>query len=247
MNRFHERIRPDWPRVLKEILENARKLKAQGVLAFDLDSTLFNNLPRQARIVREFGAAKKIEPLLACAAEHWTEGWDMKTAMRNCGLADDQIERIYVEARHFWAERFFTGTYCLEDVEIQGAADFVNSAVAAGAQVAYLTGRHEGMREGTEQAMKRHGFALPGDADGRVRLIMKPRLRMHDDDFKRDAHAQVAQLGRLIAAFDNEPMHVNDYRRGFPDAIVVHLATDHSGRPVELLDGVVSVPHFAFL
>ena len=44
----------------------------------------------------------------------------------------------------------------------------------------------------------------------------------------------------MIAAFDNEPTHANDYRRKFPEAIVIHLATDHSGRPVELLDGIVS-------
>jgi hypothetical protein len=25
---------------------------------------------------------------------------------------------------------------------------------------------------------------------------------------------------------------------------VIHLATDHSGRPVELLEGIISVPHF---
>jgi hypothetical protein len=25
----------------------------------------------------------------------------------------------------------------------------------------------------------------------------------------------------------------------------VHLATDHSGRPVALLDGIVTVPHFS--
>jgi hypothetical protein len=51
-------------------------------------------------------------------------------------------------------------------------------------------------------------------------------------------------MGQVIAAFDNEPMHANDYRRNFPEAKVIHLATDHSGRPVELLEGIVSVPNF---
>jgi len=44
---------------------------------------------------------------------------------------------------------------------------------------------------------------------------------------------------------DNEPIHVNDYRRKFPEAVVVHLATDHSGRAAEISQGVLSIPHFA--
>jgi hypothetical protein len=245
MNDFKARIHADWPQVLKTILARAKTLGSRGVLAFDLDSTLFDNLPRQARIVREFGQARQNERLMRCAAEHWTSGWDMKAAMRNCGLSDVEIDAAYNEAREFWMERFFTSPYCLEDVAIQGAADFVNATVATGAQVAYVTGRHEGMREGTVGAMKNYGFPLPGE--GSVRLIMKPTHQMHDDAFKRDAHDQVAALGTLIAAFDNEPTHVNDYRRRFPEATAIHLATDHSGRPVELLEGVVSVPHFSFL
>jgi len=49
----------------------------------------------------------------------------------------------------------------------------------------------------------------------------------------------------VVAVFDNEPTHVNDYRRRFPEATVVHLATDHSGRPVALLEGILSVPDFS--
>ena len=54
-----------------------------------------------------------------------------------------------------------------------------------------------------------------------------------------------SELGTLIAAFDNEPTHANDYRTRFPDALIVHLATDHSGRDAPLEDGVLSIPHFA--
>ena len=79
-----------------------------------------------------------------------------------------------------------------------------------------------------------------------MHLLMKPTEREDDDAFKRTAHARLGELGQLIAAFDNEPTHANDYLRRFPEAKVVHLATDHSGRPVTLLDEIVSVPHFSF-
>ena len=60
---------------------------------------------------------------------------------------------------------------------------------------------------------------------------MKPRLRDDDDAYKRNAHAQLKQHGPVLAAFDNEPMHINDYAREVsPRRSIVHLATDHSDR-----------------
>jgi hypothetical protein len=208
---------------------------------FDLDSTIFDNRPRQARIVREFGAFAGIDELSRCQASHFTSGWDMRAAMRNCGMTEEQAERRYPEAKGFWFSRFFTSAYCADDVAIEGAPQFVSSVAAAGSIVCYVTGRHEEMRAGTLAAMRKCGFLMPG---GQVYLIMKPTLEIGDDEFKRETHRKVAALGTVIAVFDNEPMHVNDYRRTFPDATVVHLATDHSGRPVEILDGVLSLPHF---
>lgn len=236
------RIREGWQDILRSILAKARSLGAQAVLAFDLDSTLFDNRPRQSRIVREFGAARGLTQLGVCVESHWTSGWDMKTAMRNCGLSAEEVEAIYKEARAFWMERFFTSEYCLEDVAIEGAAAFTHAVVGTGAQLVYVTGRHEGMREGTVGAMRRHGLALPGE--GATHLIMKPTLRESDDAFKRQAHAHLGTLGQVIAAFDNEPTHANDYQHHFPEATVIHLATDHSGRPVQLLESVISIPHF---
>jgi hypothetical protein len=236
------RIREGWQSTLQGILERARSLGPKAVLAFDLDSTLFDNRPRQARILREFGAARGLTPLQACGVSHWSSGWDMKVAMRNCGLSPEQVEALYAEARAFWMQRFFTSEYCLEDVAIEGAAAFTHAVVATGAQLVYVTGRHEGMREGTVGAMRNCGLALPGE--GATQLIMKPAPRDSDDAFKRDAHARLGTFGQVIAAFDNEPTHVNDYLQRFPEATVVHLATDHSGRPVTLLEAVVSIPHF---
>jgi hypothetical protein len=129
----------------------------------------------------------------------------------------------------------------VDDIAIEGAAEFVQAIAATGAQVCYVTGRHEAMREGSVVAMRNSGMPLPG---GNVRLIMKPSLSVTDDDFKREVHRTLPTYGTVIAAFDNEPTHVNDYRRFFPEAAAIHLATDHSGRPVELLEGIVSVPHF---
>ncbi|WP_239014345.1 hypothetical protein [Archangium violaceum] len=228
---------------MRDILEQARSLGTQAVLAFDLDSTLFDNRPRQARILREFGLARAVEKLSACEPHHWESGFDMRGAMRNCGLSEEEVEGLYDAVRSFWLEHFFTSDYCVDDVAIHGAAAFTHAVVATGARLVYVTGRHEGMRAGTVESMRRNGLAVPGE--GRVELLMKPSERDNDDAFKREAHARLGEMGTLIAAFDNEPTHANDYLLRFPEAKVVHLATDHSGRPVTLLDEIVSVPHFS--
>jgi len=238
------RIRPDWHRTLEAIVERARAGGPLAVVAFDLDSTVFDNRPRQARILREFGAARGIPLLAGCQAAHFPTGFDMKGALRNVGLSAEEVEAIYAEARAFWLERFFTSDYCADDDAIDGAAQYLARLLETPARLAYLTGRPEVMREGTLRAMRRHGYPLPDEA--RVFMLMKPSTHVHDDDFKRTAHDALASLGEVIAAFDNEPTHVNDYRRRFPGAVIVHLATDHSGRPVELDPAVISIPHFRY-
>ncbi len=245
MTDYKQRVREGWHRTLEAILERARELGPRAVLAFDLDSTLFDNRPRQARILREFGEAHGVEELTLCAASHFAEsGWDLKAALRNCGLSHEETEQHYGEVKRFWSERFFTSPYCLDDVPIDGGAEFLGRLLETGATLAYVTGRHEAMREGSVGSMRRHGMPVP---DGeRVHLIMKPSFDVGDDAFKRDAHAKLHALGTVIAAFDNEPTHANDYRLKFPEAQVIHLATDHSGRPVELLEDIPSVPHFRF-
>jgi hypothetical protein len=73
---------------------------------------------------------------------------------------------------------------------------------------------------------------------------MKPTFEQSDDDWKALAYARLRELGRVVAVFDNEPTHVNGYRAAFPEALVVHLHTDHSGRDVRVADGIVSVRDF---
>ncbi len=243
MSEFHNRIAVNWQQTLERVLASAKKLGPSGVLVFDLDSTLFDNRPRQARIVREYGIAKNLATLTTCQPFHFTSGWDLRAAMTGAGLPAAEVEPLYADVKRFWAERFFTSEYCKDDIEIVGAPRFLHACLSTHAQVIYVTGRHEAMREGTVEALVKCEMPAPG---GSVKLLMKPTLKENDDAYKRVAHAQVGLFGTVIAAFDNEPTHVNDYAEKFPEAVSVHLATDHSGREVTLAPRVVSIPHFAW-
>lgn len=243
MNEFAHRIAVDWHKTLERVLELATQSQGKGVLIFDLDSTVFDNRPRQARIVREYGAQKHLPALTKCQAFHFTNGWDLKHACVNVGMSDADAESIFRDLKNFWGARFFTSPYCRDDIEIVGAPRYLHACVKTGAKVVYVTGRHEEMRAGSIEAMARCGLPVPG---GPVALLMKPSLRESDDTYKRVAHQLLEEMGPVIAAFDNEPTHVNDYGTRFPSCIPVHLATDHSGRPVTLDARVVSIPHFAW-
>lgn len=242
MSDHKHRIRPDWAVSLRSVLDTSRAVGPSGVLVFDLDSTVFDNRPRQARILRELGAERQNAALSRCGVEHWSSGWDLKAAMISCGMTPADAEALYKDAKAYWGSRFFTSEYCIDDVEVPGAPEYLKACVGTGAQVAYVTGRHEEMRQGTVACLEKCKMPVPGGKN--VHLIMKPTLRESDDTWKRVAHAKIEGLGQLIAAFDNEPTHANDYAERFPKAVVVHLATDHSGRPVELAERVISVPDF---
>ncbi len=232
---------PQATALLTEVLDRCRTLGSAGVVVFDLDSTLLDNKPRQALIMAEYGQAHGIPSLSDNRPEHW-DGWDFRKAMRNAGLPAAEIERHVEPYREQWRAQFFTSEYCRIDEGIPGAAAFTRAVQATQARVIYVTGRHEGMRSGSVESLARLKFPVPdGDA---TQLWMKPQLDEDDDAFKARVHAALPEQGQVLAVFDNEPAHVNDYRRSFGDANVVHLATDHSMRPIFVDPGIPSIADF---
>jgi len=236
------RARPgEQVRILAGALARARAAAPDGFAVFDLDSTLLDNRPRQARIVQDFGRAHGLPVLLGARPEHW-RGWDLRAALLAAGLTAGEVRRHDAPFRRFWAERFFTSAYCRLDVPLPGAAAFVGAVAAAGARVAYVTGRPRSMEDGTLEVFRRFGFVLP---DGiRTHLLMKPGDALADDDWKALARAEIDALGPVVLAFDNEPAHLNAYARAWPDALAIHLDTDHSSRPIEVLPWIPSVADF---
>jgi len=226
--------------LLSKVVDRARG--SQGIVVFDLDSTLLDNKARQAQIMAEYGQQNGVEALSAVLAEHW-DGWDYRQAMRNAGLVPDEIEAHVEDYREFWRERFFTSAYCRVDQEVPGSPAYVQAVRRVGAKVFYVTGRQETMRPGTLESFERVGLPLPDDVG--VQLWMKPTLEEDDDDFKARVHAELHGLGDPVAAFDNEPIHINAYRRSFPEALIVHLATDHSMRDVLVDPAIPSIADFS--
>ena len=228
--------------LLSRVLDRCRAEGTAAVVVFDLDSTLLDNKARQAKIMSEYGERNAVPSLANNQAEHW-QGWDYRIAMRNSGLPSDEVEAHVEPYRDLWRDLFFTSEYCRLDEAVAGAVTFVSAVQATGAKVCYVTGRHEGMRAGTVDNFGRLGLPVP-DGD-RVQLWMKPTLEEHDDDYKARVHADLPREGTVVAVFDNEPIHVNDYRKSFGEALVIHMATDHSMREILVDPQIPSVADFA--
>jgi hypothetical protein len=228
-------------RVLDSVLSRARSVGKNGVAAFDLDSTLLDNRPRQARILAEYGRAHDLPSLAGSLPAHWTS-WEIADAMRASGLEEGLVAVHRNPAKEYWGRHFFTSAYCVADIPMPGAREFLAELMETGVQIAYVTGRDVAMGEGSLASFRSAGFPIPDER--RVHFMLKPNTELADDAWKEECYVALAHLGEVIAAFDNEPTHINGYRARFPGALCVHLATDDSGRPVPLADGIPSVATF---
>src|SRR5262245_43317427 len=149
-----KRIQKLDPGVLKRTLERSRKVGRAGVVVFDLDSTLLDNRPRQAKILREFGELHAVAALRNLRADHF-QSWSIREAMQHAGWSADEVERWAEPAKAFWRDHFFTSEYCVVDQATAGAVSFLGALAETEVQIAYCTGRHEPMRVGSVESFRR--------------------------------------------------------------------------------------------
>jgi hypothetical protein len=230
---------------LRAVVRRCRTEKAHAtpVVVFDLDGTLMDNRPRTLAILHEF--ADRCRTRDSALAERLEKAQMGELEY----LLSDSLERMgahrhsLVEEMHgFWRDRFFADPHLVHDVAVPGAVDFVRACHDAGALLVYLTGRDLPMMgTGTFQSLRDLGFpiGLPG-----TELVLKPDAAMADEAFKRDVAPQLARLGHVIAAFDNEPGNCNVMLAHYPDAHVVFIDTQRMPGGPELDSGVHVVRDF---
>lgn len=217
------------------------------VVVFDLDSTLFDNGPRQERIAQEFARSVAKDPKLSAEAaklatfKSANTSFSMQSMLASCGIdvATPSGKALLDAYQPYWKERFFTGAYAESDKAYTNAAATVQRVLAAAQQVrvVYLTGRHQEMEAGTKAAMLRDGIAT-GD---RTTLILKQAFAERDEDFKRRAALTIRAMGHVVSTFDNEPANVAVFVSEFPDAVNVWVRTIDSGRATRPVKGVYTI------
>jgi hypothetical protein len=221
-------------RLLSSILARAAdRTGGCPVIVFDLDGTLMDNRPRVAAILRELSEEwsrrhPEAAALIARArAEHIVYGFQEN--LRRLGVLD---EALHAFGYAFWKERFFNDPHIRHDVEVAGASDYVRACHEAGATIVYLTGRDlPNMALGSFASLRDLGF--PIGVVG-TELVVKPAFEIPDTEFKRSVAPTLARIGRVIAAFDNEPANCNLFLRHHPGCAAVLLDTQHAPDPPAL-------------
>lgn len=233
---------------LQEIIQHSKSSQQQGLktlAVFDLDSTLFDVLPRVQQILIEFAKDPAIQARFPEVSEilHGIQvhrkDWGVQEALHRAGLADHKD--LGHVLRDYWQQRFFSNEYLEYDLPYDGAVSFVQELAAAGAQIAYLTGRDVArMGVGTSHILKKWGFPVHDKAVP----ALKPHKEMDDAFFKvKWFAAQPLQQFSKVWFFENEPLNIHMVRRAFPQVEMVFIESTHSGRAPEPTD-VPRILHF---
>ena len=228
------------------LIAAARAEGHDALVVFDLDGTLYDNSHRTLRILQEYahthaGRQRAFYDRLRHVAPRDLV-YRVEETVRMLGFGD---EALIAEVTAFWQERFFTSAYCLYDLPLAGAREFVALVYEAGGVPTFLTGRDApNMLAGTLEALQRDGFPV-----GRVdtRIILKPHFDLDDNAFKASVIGQLARTGRVVASFDNEPGLCNLFKEAFPAAVVAWLRTGHAPGAPSLRDDVLHLMDFASL
>lgn len=202
-----------------------------AIVVFDLDDTLFSTADRHLKILAEFAAAIETSDARAAGILRGIAREQLRYSIADTAKDHGLDEKLAKDLRGFWFARFFKNPYLLADTIIPGGPEFAAEVIKREGRAFYMTGRDEGMREGTEASLANHGFPEP-DGKGAT-LVLKPRFDTPDFAFKDEALHKIGELGTVAGSFENEPAHVNMFIAHFPKGKHFLLETKHSGRPVE--------------
>lgn len=230
--------------VLDEVLAEVERLSAQEpIVIFDLDDTLFETRTRSSTIVREWGQQNGNQILAACKYEHVAFG--IEDTLRAAGLPEAEVTGDVGKAvRRFWSPRFFNGSYFKVDTPLPGAVAYVNRLAEAGARIMYVSGRPESGRQPSLEALAAHGFPTgPG-----TQLFVKPSVppgapKLETHAWKgKVAREDLAPLGPIVAAFDNEPANCNAFREALPTSgRVIFLDTLYDPQGPQIAERVTRI------
>jgi hypothetical protein len=218
----------DQQALMSRIVSRCRSTPGQPspVVVFDLDGTLMDNRPRTLAILQELAFELKGE------AHEAADTFAKARAEQLAYLIGDTLRKLGLEhpelaerAETYWKTRFFSDDYLKHDVAIEGSVELAKACYEAGAVVVYFTGRDLPlMGLGSFQSLRDLGF--PIGVVG-TELVCKPDAKIPDELFKRTEGPKLARVGRVVAAFDNEPGNCNAFLEMYPDSEVVFVDTQH--------------------
>jgi hypothetical protein len=225
--------------VLSDALKRCRSAGPGALAVFDLDGCLFDNRIRQIRVIREYALRTGVFELWRIGEEHIFD-WRLERTLENAGLDRSLIREVLPGLKDFWSSRFHAVELLFLDVAMPGAADFVLALARTGATPVYLTGRMEGARKQTEDALLRYSFPLRS-----AHLVMRQQVEQDEIQYKKEAFGREPfQRSPAVCFFDNHPANLNFFHHRFPDALAVLVDTGHDPESTALEKGLARILGF---
>lgn len=232
--------------LFSRVVQRSKPVAGQPVpvVVFDLDGTIMDNRPRTAAILQELAtelhreAHSAAEVLAAARTEELA--YLLTDSLRRLGLEHPEL---LTRAESYWRTRFFSDDYLKHDTAVEGSVELARACYDAGATIVYFTGRDlPFMSLGSFQSLRDLGF--PIGVVG-TELVCKPDAKIPDEAFKREEGPRIARIGKVIAAFDNEPGNCNAFLEMCPDSDVVFVDTQHLPGAPALAPNIHIVPDLA--
>lgn len=224
---------------LRKKLDALVEQTSKPVFIFDLDGTLFDVIYRTMEIMKRFTAQSDIRERFAEQLgiveklRHQDFLYSLEQTLNSIGIDrySEHAAHFLHAAETFWFKHFFTDELVLADQPYAGAAECVKHYHKQGAQIVYLSGRDvPNMSRGTIECLERHGFPHTGHG---VTICLKPAYGQDDLLFKKQSLETIAQLGTVVATFDNEPANVQMFIDHYPKGLHFHFNTQYA-RKLEL-------------
>lgn len=217
---------------LDRLRKNLTPSTARAVLLLDIDDTLIDCRLRKHRVFMDFIEQPLIQKQFPreCARLAQLE-WQAIQYRVHDNLAALAIAQAEFAAAlfSFWQRHYFTYPYLIQDIAFDGAIEFVKYHYERDLCLVYLSGRDQkGMGPGTLDSLARLGFPTQGH---HIHFILKPEVAMNDFEFKLAALGEVATIGPVLAAFENELGNLNAMAQRFPDAAVYWRKTLYAPDP----------------
>ncbi len=229
----------------KKTIQQVQKQGARPVIIFDLDDTLIDCRHRKFRVIQEFIARPEIQEQYALECSLLSGlTWENVQYRVLDTLAQHGVQSpIFGEQLfQFWRLHYFTYPYLIDDQPFPRALEFVQHCHSLGAFTVYLTGRDmPGMGKGTFDSLQKLGFPVHGDS---VRFILKESPTQGDLEFKVEALEQIAPLGQVIAALENELPNLNAMADRFPEGAMYWRKTLYLPNPPAPHPRVEVLMHF---
>ncbi len=217
----------------------------RALLLLDIDDTLIDCRHRKRQVFLDFVAQGKVLKQFPVACDTLSRITQQEIEYR----VADNLKKVGIDEPsfaeqllQFWLDHYFTYPYLIQDIAFPGAVSFVNKCYQRGLGLVYLTGRDlPGMGPGTFAAMKKLGFPCE---QPHIHFLLKPDPKIPDLGFKISALEDVAALGPVVAAFENELSNLNAMALRYPTAAMYWRNTLYAPSPPPPHPHVEVLAHF---